>query len=76
MKYIAMLLLLTGCSFFELPKTTEPKSANTKFEILGEPVHVYEIDGCEYIGWAIGGHSGVLTHKGNCRYCAERAKRN
>ena len=31
--------------------------------------HLYDIDSCEYIAWA-----GGVTHKGNCRFCAERRK--
>ncbi len=32
---------------------------------------VIEIDGCEYL---IGthGYGGFMTHKGNCKFCAER----
>ena len=34
-------------------------------------VHTIEVDGCEYI-LIYGLNGGGLTHKGNCKYCAER----
>lgn len=34
---------------------------------------ITEIDGCEYVATCSdGGRSYTLTHKGNCKYCAER----
>jgi hypothetical protein len=36
-------------------------------------VYVIEIDSCEYL-WAYHGGGPMLTHKGNCKYCAEREK--
>lgn len=36
-------------------------------------VYVIEIDSCEYLyAYHVGGP--ILTHKGNCKYCAERDK--
>ena len=32
--------------------------------------HVVVIDSCEYIQWGYG-----LSHKGNCKYCAERRRK-
>lgn len=36
---------------------------------IGNP-HLVEVDSCEYIAW---GHG--LAHKGDCKYCAERRKK-
>lgn len=36
---------------------------------LGSP-HSTVIDSCEYITWGNG-----LSHKGNCKYCAERRRK-
>lgn len=34
------------------------------------------IDSCEYINRYEGGHAGYrFTHKGNCKFCAERSKK-
>lgn len=37
-------------------------------------VKVVYLDGCEYYkSWISGGYT--FTHKGNCRYCSERRKK-
>jgi hypothetical protein len=35
---------------------------------------VVDVDSCEYMcGWIGGKHGGpIMTHKGNCKYCAQR----
>ena len=38
-------------------------------------VKIYVIDSCEYIGKLRGLQSDILTHKGNCKFCAERSKK-
>ena len=44
-------------------------------KINGRPISVYVIDSCEYIGNIYGGHGDMITHKGNCKFCAERSKK-
>ncbi len=39
-------------------------------------VRLYVIDSCEYIGHINAFNSDVLTHKGNCKFCAERIEKN
>jgi hypothetical protein len=39
-------------------------------------IKTYIIDSCEYIGDVRGGSRDFLTHKGNCKFCAERNKKN
>lgn len=39
-----------------------------------DDLKTYTIDSCEYIGKLRGFESDVLTHKGNCKFCAERNK--
>lgn len=53
-------LMMVGCD----EKNTQPR------ELGG--TRTYIVDSCEYVGMAIGSRSGVLAHKGNCRFCAER----
>ena len=36
----------------------------------------YTIDNCEYIGVVRGTGGDFITHKGNCKFCAERNKIN
>lgn len=45
-----------------------------KDEASGNEIAVYVIDSCEYIGKIGGYNNDVLTHKGNCKFCAERNK--
>jgi hypothetical protein len=40
-----------------------------------DPIITYEIDGCEYIKIESGRY-GWGSHKGNCKFCAERVKNN
>lgn len=66
MKKIILLALVTliimGCS----ENSTQPKELHT--------MHTYIVDSCEYVGRNIGSRAGILAHKGNCRFCAERRK--
>lgn len=55
-------LIMVGCD----GKSTQP------IEVHG--ANTYIIDSCEYVGRYIGSRSGILAHKGNCRFCAERRK--
>jgi len=45
-------------------------------KISGRSISVYVIDSCEYIGNVYGGHGDIITHKGDCKFCAERSKNN
>ena len=38
-------------------------------------VRLYVIDSCEYIGHINAFNRDFLTHKGNCKFCAERSKK-
>lgn len=55
-------LMMVGCG----EKSTQPRELHE--------TRTYIVDSCEYVGWAIGSRSGILAHKGNCRFCAERRK--
>lgn len=49
---------------------------NSKCQIIdenGDYWKVIVIDSCEYIE-RFEGHAGLLSHKGNCRFCKERNK--
>jgi hypothetical protein len=39
-------------------------------------IKTYIIDECEYIGDVRGNGGDFITHKGNCKFCAERNKIN
>lgn len=55
-------LIMVGCA----EKSAQPKELNTLNTYIG--------DSCEYVGWDVGSSYGILAHKGNCRFCAERKK--
>ncbi|MDD5358590.1 MAG: hypothetical protein PHX80_05545 [Candidatus Nanoarchaeia archaeon] len=55
-------------------RTINVKKAYSTYIIHGTTLEIYTIDSCEYIGYiSTAGSSNFLTHKGNCKYCAERA---
>jgi hypothetical protein len=79
---LALLVLagITSCSESEDPieETTKPLS-NENFMMFEygatDEYHIQEIDGCEYILVnGMNNHEPALTHKGNCKYCAERSQ--
>jgi hypothetical protein len=44
---------------------------NDTIMIEGSYIYTYIVDSCEYIGSCYSG----FTHKGNCKFCAERQKK-
>ena len=59
-------ITLCGCE-------KQGKTISTLNETL---IKTYVIDECEYIGDVRGNSRDFLTHKGNCKFCAERYKKN
>lgn len=50
------------------------KTKTTEFKVGDySKVKIVEIDSCEYL-WGDWGYASVLSHKGNCKFCAEREK--
>lgn len=62
---LTLVIVMCGCNEKE-PQILKDNIVN----INGWNCKVIEIDGCEYIQ---GGY--LLSHKGNCKYCAERRKK-
>lgn len=68
-------VIFCGCED-EKKKTQEPNNI-----IITKDYTTYIIDSCEYIGNSCVFSRGVyssnlfLTHKGNCKFCAERSKK-
>lgn len=60
---VMALVLIGGC---DRPAPTEGYTAD------GYRIRTFEHDGCEYV--MVGNTHPSVTHKGNCRHCAERAK--
>ena len=60
--------MLTGCDSEEdLQKYRRETDAR-----LCKELRVLEYDGCEYVLFAPYTYAGLLTHKGNCKYCEQR----
>lgn len=75
----AILFAMISCS--EQPDTNiyhEVESTNDVYNVNGVYLRTVIIDSCEYLmGRECRGYDGYgyLSHKGNCKYCAERRKR-
>ena len=79
--------LFCGCTETVTNETIKrTKYINIETEVIVKKINssgdfeIVTIDACEYIvfdRWHGGGgnNSGGLTHKGNCKYCAERSKK-
>jgi len=70
-------LILLGAiaiSLVSCVKESNTLTQETGLIVEGMEVKIYTIDNCEYLGRRIGQSTGVMTHKGNCKYCAERLK--
>ena len=68
MKYLLIILtlLLSSCE----PTVTQKEIENHE-RFLKKYTIVTVIDSCEYIYYD-GGNAGLLTHKGNCKFCKIR----
>ena len=65
----AFFILLTICCLFSCT-TIVKKESNNNFH--SNPITIIEFDNCEYVGF-FNGREYQYTHKGNCKYCAERS---
>ena len=59
-------IILLGCE----------KDGEVVSSLNGKYIRNYVIDNCEYVGDVRGGSRDFLTHKGNCKFCKERNKKN
>ena len=66
--FLLLTFILYGC------ETKNVTVEETHAKINGRPISVYVIDGCEYIGDVRGERRDIITHKGNCKFCAVRSK--
>ena len=80
--FLSLLFLASCSSEPEIDVTEDTKTLNDEggyvmFEYgTVDEYHIQEIDGCEYI--LVNGsdaHEPAFTHKGNCKFCAERNKK-
>ena len=59
-------MIMVGC---------DKKMPDGTYRTDGYSYRTYIIDSCEYFGVLDCGNGNFLTHKGNCRFCAERNRR-
>jgi hypothetical protein len=68
-------VLLVGVIFCGCDENKNVTVEQTTTTINGREMKIYTIDSCEYIGTIYGSNADVLSHKGNCKFCAERSKK-
>jgi hypothetical protein len=70
----AFFILLVMCCFSScnINEGIEPKESGYKISGVINTIKVVEVDSCEYL-YGDWGNATVLTHKGNCKYCAKRS---
>jgi len=69
----AFFILLVMCCFSSCSNSNvETKTTDIQVGSYSSKIKVVEIDSCEYL-WGDWGNATVLTHKGNCKYCAKRS---
>jgi len=75
----AFFILLIMCCFLSCNQTQEYKDGIARQKVFenskivnGYQITVIEYDSCEYL-ISGEGYSQMMTHKGNCKYCAERS---
>lgn len=66
-----MLVLLAFFCLLSCTNNTKENPIKSQKDI-GNFLEVLEIDSCEYISRCLGCNNGILTHKGNCKYCLTR----
>lgn len=71
---LLFLIIITSCDCSCSPSPSQEGNHVKKLEDYVWSIKVVEYDSCEYI--LIFGDSKGIAHKGNCKYCEERKKKN
>ena len=71
----AFAFALLVCVVFCSCETKNVSIQKTFTKINGREISIYEIDSCQYIGSVNKEQGDMITHKGNCKFCAERNKK-
>lgn len=72
---IALITIIASIVFCGCYRETTVRADKSIAIIGGVNVYVYTLDSCEYVGWLKGTNGDWATHKGNCKFCAERNKK-
>lgn len=73
MKYILFFTAILGVTSCAEPNVNSEKT-NYILTNGGRRVQIIEMDSCEYVFYN-SAERAALAHKGNCKYCAIRAKK-
>jgi hypothetical protein len=70
----AFFILLVMCCFSScnIDEGLQPQESGYKISGCINTIKIVEVDSCEYL-YGDWGNATVLTHKGNCKYCAKRS---
>ena len=61
------------CTPVAKEKVSDPNDiTNTIHRPAPNQIEIITFDSCEYIAYSIGYQEGILTHKGNCKFCQQR----
>jgi hypothetical protein len=70
-----LLVAVIFCGCDEIDRAEErSKIFKTAVEVNGYQISIIEFDSCQYLISGVG-YSQMMTHKGNCKFCAERSKK-
>lgn len=77
---LLVVVIFYGCENRSTSQTSTEKLKNSGRIIYNygwnTTVRVFEVDGCEYIGFDNGSNGGTsIIHKQNCKFCTERNKK-
>ncbi len=64
-------VILCSCNEVNIPEKEDSFRVRNGYAKL----IIKEVDSCEYL-YGEWGNATVLTHKGNCKFCTERSKKN
>ena len=67
-------IALSSCGNVDSNRVQKGVQKETIENEFGADITVMTIDSCEYV-WVKQGYGGGLSHKGNCKFCAERSKK-
>ena len=70
-----LLVAVIFCGCDDMNRAEErSKVFKTAVEVNGYQISIIEFDSCQYLISGVG-YSQIMTHKGNCEFCAERSKK-
>jgi hypothetical protein len=76
LKVLLVAVIFSSCEPIDNSQHGKVEAKNVNdYEVTNEGVQILTIDSCQYV-WCKNGYGAGITHKGNCKYCAVRAKNN